>query len=271
MTKLFYNYKVFSQFHQKGLLHYKCSNTTISHLWRYLSFMNKFFTFLLALIFMVGIMAGCGTGTTESQRDTAQDANVEQVDVQQPEDETAHELNATENEHNHAHPAEPEEGTTCSMCNMEVYLKNHEMGKFTGQVVTADGQHLYTDDLGCLLNQIRILEEKPQGAWVRDYDTLEWIPVEQAIPVRASIETPMKMGFALFGTEEAANNFATQNPMLSPVITTMKEVDKIALERRKAKLAKMKEAQEKAANQNNSEMKDTKNEMNNEMHGNMNQ
>ncbi|HHY71739.1 MAG TPA: hypothetical protein GX497_00625 [Bacillus bacterium] len=211
--------------------------------------MKKLLMILMAVGLTSGILAGCGTGAKESQGGTSpnNEAEVENGQAAQTEN-TATDNGAEKKDIAQvtATPTEPGEGETCSMCDMEVYHHDHEMGKFTGQVVTADGKHLFTDDVGCLLNQVRILEEKPQGAWVRDYNTLEWVPVGDATPVRASIETPMKMGFALFGTKEAADKYVAENPMLAPVVTSMDDVDNIALERRKVKLAKMKEAEEKA-------------------------
>ncbi|WP_458412055.1 nitrous oxide reductase accessory protein NosL [Schinkia sp. CFF1] len=212
--------------------------------------MKKFLMVLSTFGLITAIMAGCGTDTKDSQSSAPDNKATEVATTQTPQSEpAAADKTAAEQKdaaQTTATPTEPGDGEMCSMCNMEVYHQDHEMGKFTGQVVTADGKHLFTDDVGCLLNQIRTLEEKPQGAWVRDYNTLEWVPVNDATPVRASIETPMKMGFALFATKEAADKYVAENPMAAPVITSMDDVDKIALERRKAKLAKMKESEEKA-------------------------
>lgn len=207
---------------------------------------------ILFLIICLGLVAGCTTNTTGST-----DADTDGASEQQPtESAVATDAAATDaattggtedGDLGHAHAVTPEEPGTeerCSICNMVVYGADHPMGRYTGQVVTADGEHLFTDDVGCLLNQIRVLEEEPLAAWVRDYNTLEWIPVDEAVPVRASIETPMKMGFALFGSEEAAEQFISENPMLSPVMATMEEVDSIALERRKAKMAQQAEQEQ---------------------------
>jgi len=229
--------------------------------------MKKFLSVLLALGLLTGITAGCGTSNNERQgnqpADNAQEVKTDgadQTEKQATENTAADEKEPTKVA---ATPTEPGEGAMCSMCNMEVYHKDHDMGKYTGQVVTADGEVLFTDDVGCTLNQLRILEEEPKAAWVRDYNTLEWIPVDQAVPVRASIETPMKMGFALFGTEEAANKYFTENPMLAPVVSTMDDVDKIAAERYKVKMEKMKAAQEKAAGNMGGQMNGQMNGMSN--------
>lgn len=211
--------------------------------------MKKLVMVLSTFGLLTGLLAGCGTSGKDEQSGAPAEeaANVENGAVQEAD--TAKDETAQKNQPVNVavEPTEPTAETKCSMCDMTVYPHDHEMGKFTGQVVTADGEHLFTDDVGCLMNQVRTLEEEPQAAWVRDYNTLEWVPVSNAVPVRASIETPMKMGFALFGSEDAANKYVTENPAVAPVVSTMDAVDKIAEERYKAKMAKMKAAQEKAA------------------------
>lgn len=195
---------------------------------------------------LTGILAGCGASDNKEQ---SQAPVEDTAGVEKDANGAVNDDKASKNEPMDVSVAatEPDAETKCSMCDMTVYPHDHEMGKFTGQVVTADGEHLFTDDVGCLMNQIRTLDKEPQAAWVRDYNTLEWVPVNNAIPVRASIETPMKMGFALFGSEDAANKYVTENPMAAPVVSTMDAVDKIAEERYKAKMEKMKASQEKAA------------------------
>lgn len=234
--------------------------------------MRKVLMVLSTFGLLTGVLAGCGSNGNEEQSSAPveETANVENNAAQKTED-TSKDEAKQENEPMKmtADATEPTSETKCSMCDMTVYPHDHEMGKFTGQVVTADGEHLFTDDVGCLMNQIRTLEEEPQAAWVRDYNTLEWVPVSNAIPVRASIETPMKMGFALFGSEDAANKYVAENPMVAPVLSTMDDVDKIAEERYKVKMAKMKAAQEKAAGaaggQGQMQM-----QMDGQMNGNMN-
>jgi len=222
--------------------------------------MKKWLMFLMVMGLV--LVVGCGANTSgvddvENRQSMSEQAGAPTngvnggEDADESNDET-HGSDGAQSPEDHAGhpqaalPTEPGENEACSMCNMVVYHRNDPMGRYTGQVVTADGRHLFTDDIGCLMNQIRILEEKPLGAWVRDYNTLEWIPVDEAVPVRASLETPMKMGFALFGTREAAEEFLAENPQLSPVIATMEDVDKIALERRKAKMKAAEEQAKKA-------------------------
>lgn len=232
--------------------------------------MKKLLIVLSTFGLLTGVMAGCGTTdkNEQSQAPVKETADVEN-NASQEADNTVKDETKQENEpvNVSVEATEPTAETKCSMCDMTVYPHDHKMGMFTGQVVTADGEHLFTDDVGCLMNQIRTLEEEPQAAWVRDYNTLEWVPVSDATPVRASIETPMKMGFALFGSEDAANKYVAENPMAAPVVSTMDAIDKIAEERYKMKMAKMKAAQEKAAGAAGGQ---GQMQMNGEMNGNMN-
>lgn len=79
-------------------------------------------------------------------------------------------------------PSEPANKTVCAFCNMEVYQKDHEMGVFTGQAVTKEGETLFFDDSGCILNYERKAEEKLAKRWVRDYVTSEWIKGSSPMP-----------------------------------------------------------------------------------------
>ena len=54
---------------------------------------------------------------------------------------------------------EPEENTICEMCNMKVYMKDHEMGVFSAQAKRR-WNHRFYDDIGCLLNAEVANEEK---------------------------------------------------------------------------------------------------------------
>ncbi|HSO56733.1 MAG TPA: hypothetical protein VLQ66_00735, partial [Paenisporosarcina sp.] len=65
---------------------------------------------------------------------------------------------------------EPTEESTCEYCQMNVYVKGEDLGVFSAQGKTAEGENLFFDDVGCMLNQERmdgIVYEK----YVRDYNT----------------------------------------------------------------------------------------------------
>src|SRR5688572_3941824 len=74
---------------------------------------------------------------------------------------------------------EPTEDTICEMCNMVVYQKDHEMGKFSAQAIKADGSIAFYDDIGCLLNA-ELAHNETNEKFVRDFNTLEWVLVDNA-------------------------------------------------------------------------------------------
>lgn len=107
----------------------------------------------------------------------------------------------------HVH-AEPDEHTECAYCNMKVYMENEEMGEFSAQATTADGEVLFFDDAGCLVNFENDNEDvKLTERLVRDFDTKEWVALEDAHIAHADIATPMKYGNAFFNNEEGLNKF----------------------------------------------------------------
>lgn len=65
---------------------------------------------------------------------------------------------------------EPEENTICEMCNMKVYMKDHEMGVFSTQAIKEDGTIAFYDDIGCLLNAEVANEEKKRKICARFCD-----------------------------------------------------------------------------------------------------
>ena len=81
------------------------------------------------------------------------------------------------------------------------------MGPFTTQAITAEGERVFFDDSGCLLNAERQEEHKFAQAWVRDLETIEWKTDEEVTIVKADIETPMKYGYAFFGDRQTAEQY----------------------------------------------------------------
>lgn len=134
-------------------------------------------------------------------------------------------------------PKEPSSDTRDALCHMVVYPKDHEMGKYTAQMVTADGKHLFFDDIGCMFNYKRNLTEEPQKMWVRDYHTLEWIDMDKAHVISADIKTPMQYGFAYFKSKESADQFVQLNEKLEAIMVDWKFVDQLAQKRLEMKQA----------------------------------
>lgn len=101
---------------------------------------------------------------------------------------------------------EPAKDEKCAFCNMKVYQKNNKLGAFTAQAIDDKGKNLFFDDAGCMLNYERehnVTLEK----FVRDYDSKEWIHLEDAAVVAGDIKTPMNYGFAYFAQKADAQKF----------------------------------------------------------------
>lgn len=138
-------------------------------------------------------------------------------------------------------PIEPSTDTVCAFCQMEVYHKDHKMGVFTAQGVTKDGEFLFFDDSGCILNYERKTGEELSQKWVRDYITTEWIESDSATPVHSAITSPMKYGYSFYKSEEDAEKFIKEEPALTPAITSWKTIDEVANQRYQKKMQMQKE------------------------------
>jgi copper chaperone NosL len=127
--------------------------------------------------------------------------------------------------------AEPDENTVCAFCNMKVYPKDHELGKFTAKLVKENGEVLFFDDVGCLLNYERDQSQKAIKKYVRDYNSFDWIEAEKATIVKADIKTPMNYGYAFFAKKEDAETFVNGHSNLNASIVSWEDVDSVAHER----------------------------------------
>ena len=129
---------------------------------------------------------------------------------------------------------EPTEDTTCYMCNMKVYTRDHEQGIFSAQAVREDGQVVFYDDIGCLLNdeyKNKVENEK----FVRDYHTLNWFNVEEAFTVKTDIKSPMNWGYIFFKFEEDAKAYVAEHE--NAAITPIEQIREEGIERFKKKQA----------------------------------
>lgn len=195
----------------------------------------------LSLLAMV-TLAGCGEDET-SNKSTKEDQDTAAID----DNTNANDQAEDTVEHT---PTEPDHDDVCAFCNMKLYGSGDVMGAFTAQAITADGERVFFDDSGCLLNAERKEEQKFAQAWVRDMETMEWKSDEEVTIVKADIQTPMKYGYAFFGDQQAAEKYVSENTDLNAAITDWDTVDAVAYERYKKKMEKMKKEQE---NQDNSE------------------
>lgn len=130
---------------------------------------------------------------------------------------------------------EPTEHTKCEMCDMEVYMKDHELGIFSAQAVKPDESIAFYDDIGCLLNA-ELAQQQPNEKFVRDYVTSNWIKVDEATVVKTDLKSPMNWGYIFFAYEEDANTYVEDHP-----IANIEELDVIrqaAKERYEKKMMK---------------------------------
>lgn len=132
---------------------------------------------------------------------------------------------------------EPKEDTVCEFCNMKVYDADHEMGAFSAQAINEDGSTIFFDDAGCMLNQER-KDKVKYDKYVRDYNSKEWLKLDDAIIVKADIKTPMNYGYAFFKDQESADAFIKENT--GAKVVEVSDIDDVAHERYKKKMQKMK-------------------------------
>jgi copper chaperone NosL len=89
--------------------------------------------------------------------------------------------------------------------------------RFASEIIESDGTVHKFDDLGCLLK----FREKGTGMraaaiFLKDYETLEWIPYEKSTIVETGISTPMASGRVAFAASDRAGVFARANPPTQP-------------------------------------------------------
>lgn len=135
---------------------------------------------------------------------------------------------------------EPTADTLCEMCNMTVYEKDHEMGKYSAQAIKADGSNAFYDDIGCLLNA-ELAHNETNEKFVRDFNTLQWVLVDDATIVKTDLKTPMNWGYAFFKEEADAQKFIDENEGYK--VVELETVKQEAKERREAKMKKQAEQQ----------------------------
>ena len=127
---------------------------------------------------------------------------------------------------------EPAKDEKCAFCNMKVYQKNNKLGAFTAQAIDDKGKNLFFDDAGCMLNYERehnVTLEK----FVRDYDSKEWIHLEDAAVVAGDIKTLMNYGFAYFAQKADAQKFIDKHE--GSKLVAVEDIDDKAHEKMKMK------------------------------------
>ena len=127
---------------------------------------------------------------------------------------------------------EPTEDTTCYMCNMKVYTRDHEQGLFSAQAIRDNGEVVFYDDIGCLLND-EYVNKVENEKFVRDYHTLNWFKVEDASAVKTDMKSPMNWGYIFFKFEKDAKAYIAEHG--DAAITSIDEIRDQAIERHKKK------------------------------------
>lgn len=154
--------------------------------------MRKFFLLIVVAIFGM-ILTACQGESNETESESLETT------------ENSNDIEAAE-----YNPKEPT-GTgeeTCAVCDMKVYPKNDEMGKFSAQSYTKDEEHFWFDDLFCMIQHQKIENLEHYVQYVRDYESDAWINAEEAYFVQADIKTPMNVGIASFVNESDAERFS---------------------------------------------------------------
>lgn len=134
--------------------------------------------------------------------------------------------------------AEPTAESMCEYCNMVVYTKEDPMGVFSAQGINEAGESLFFDDIGCMLNQEKV-DETTYEKYVRDYYTAEWVKLEEALIVKAEIETPMHYGFAFFKDQASADAFIKEQGADTATISNLSAIDEEAGHRHMMRMEKM--------------------------------
>lgn len=96
----------------------------------------------------------------------------------------------------------------CAACRMAI-----SDARFASEIIETDGTVSKFDDIGCLL-KFREKSSQPQIAaiFLKDYETLAWVPYEKSTIVETGVSTPMASGRVAFGASDRAGAFARANP-----------------------------------------------------------
>lgn len=204
--------------------------------------MKKFLTLVMLLAMFT--LAACGQSDQSSNNEESKNTTQEETSTEQQntEDKTTAEVSKPD-----PRLQEPTEDTVCEMCNMKVYEVTDELGKFSGQAIKEDGSIAFYDDIGCLLNAELAHNEKNQK-YVRDFNTLEWVLVDDATIVKTDLKSPMNWGYVFFKNKEDAEKLIAENSNYK--IVELDVVKQEAKERREAKLKKQAEQQQQQQNGN---------------------
>lgn len=95
----------------------------------------------------------------------------------------------------------------CAECNMGIIETEHAT-----QVIFKDGTPNIYDDIGCMLIDLKEIGENLGIGYVHDYNSKEWIDIEEATFVQESnIPTPMSYGLVAFHSSDDAEAFQAEH------------------------------------------------------------
>ncbi len=212
--------------------------------------MKKFLLFCISIM-LVTFFTACGAKDSATEDQTKDSAATTETETAKNDETT--EKTASDHEHS---PLEPNADTLCDSCNMKVYEKDHEFGVFSAQGVTQDGENVFFDDIGCLLNYERKNGEALAVEWIRDYETLDWTEQDKSVAVKTNMESPMKWGYIMFDSAEKAEAYAADeaNSAVAPEVTEWTVVDNAAKERFMKKMQAQQETQQGKQEQQQEQM-----------------
>lgn len=100
----------------------------------------------------------------------------------------------------------------CAACRMAI-----SDARFASEIIEKDGTVHKFDDIGCLLKfRERGGESQIAAIFLKDYETLAWVPYEKSTIVETGIATPMASGRVAFAASDRAGAFARANPPTQP-------------------------------------------------------
>ena len=115
---------------------------------------------------------------------------------------------------------------------LEIAAQTHALNPDIQFVIMGDGEYrdLVQEYQYPNLQNLGFIKFDPEWKkYVRDYNTLEWIELQNATVVKADIKTPMNYGYAFFAKKEDADKFVSEQP--GAMIVSWEAVDKVAHER----------------------------------------
>jgi copper chaperone NosL len=91
----------------------------------------------------------------------------------------------------------------CSHCRMAISDQS-----FAAEIITSQNEVFKFDDIGCMDEFKRTsVDLTISAAFVKNYDTKQWLPIEKSVIVKTDIQTPMGSGKVAFPDSSRAREF----------------------------------------------------------------